>query len=116
MNDFNETKINHFLKHYGLNNLTSHCTLQGGMDNVNIHVCTLNGDFVVRQYRHTNLQDIYFELETIAFLNEHQFPTPQIYTTISGEPLIEWQGYPAVLEKVEECDGIEIWAMSHGVT
>ena len=97
MSEFNETKIKDFLRHYGLYNLTSHYTLQGGMDNVNIHVCTPGGDFVIRQYRHTNLQDIYFELETIAFLNEHRFPTPQIYTTISGEPLIEWQGYPTTL-------------------
>ena len=97
MSEFNETKINHFLRHYGLYNLTSHCTLQGGMDNVNIHVCTPDGDFVIRQYRHTNLQDIHLELEIIAFLNEHRFPTPQIYTTISGKPLIEWQGYPTAL-------------------
>ena len=97
MSEFNETKIKDFLRHYGLYNLTSHYTLQGGMDNVNIHVCTPDGDFVIRQYRHTNLQDIHFELETIAFLNEHQFPTPQIYTTILGKPLIEWQGYPTAL-------------------
>jgi homoserine kinase type II len=90
--------VGEFLSGYGIRPAVLNLTrLTGGEDNLNLRVDADGAAYVLRRYDITPPAEVAFELELLAYLAEHGFPTPPPLRRRDGGWAGRLHGRPAAL-------------------
>lgn len=77
---------------YGLGTVREFTGIPQGSINTNYRLVTASGRYFVRHTTVRSAEDLRFEAELLALLNESHFPSPRLVSTREGAPFLEWEG------------------------
>lgn len=108
-----EAELTEFLSHYDLGALTSFEGISAGIENTNYFVDTEQGRYVLTLFEQHGYDEMPYFLDLMAFLAEHDVPSPHPLADKSGAYLRELNGRPTALVQRLEGRDLKVPEASH---
>jgi len=94
-----------FLSHYNLGKLVDYKGISAGIENTNYFVTTTTGEFVLTIFEQMTDEEVPYFLELMAYMDEHQVPSPHPQPDNEKKYLRRFYDKPAALVKrLSGCD------------
>ncbi len=88
-----------FLSHYNLGKLVDYKGISAGIENTNYFVTTTTGEFVLTIFEQMTDEEVPYFLELMAYMDEHQVPSPHPQPDNEKKYLRRFYDKPAALVK-----------------
>lgn len=100
-----KTQLENFLSNYNLGKLVDYKGISAGIENTNYFVTTTVGEFVLTIFEQMTFEEVPYFLELMAYMDEHQVPSPHPQPDNKHKYLQCFYNKPAALvKKLSGCD------------